>query len=32
VAFAEFCAGDMNADGFMTTADADLFVDALLNP
>jgi hypothetical protein len=32
VTFPEFCAADMNADGFVTMADVDLFVDQLVGP
>ncbi|HVP12690.1 MAG TPA: hypothetical protein VMV94_16050, partial [Phycisphaerae bacterium] len=32
VQFDEFCAADMNADGFMTIADVESFVQKLLNP
>jgi hypothetical protein len=32
VSFQEFCAADMNADGFMSVEDMDDFVQALLNP
>ena len=32
VSFEEFCAADMNHDGFVTMVDVDSFVDQLLNP